>query len=116
MRQRRATLIRGNGARYVGKRLLVGITYETEDGEFLTREQFHGVIVAADKSGVIVERSDTNERVSLPPQLEKAQPGEYRLKSTGELVVDPDFVATWRLTKPVADPDLAGDSGGGTGG
>ncbi len=34
----------------------------------------------------------------LPPDVrtfEEARPGEYRLRSTGEIVVDPDFTSTW---------------------
>jgi len=40
---------------------------------------------------------------TLPPDLsstKRAPRGEYKLHSTGEIVVDPDFIATWNLTKP----------------
>jgi hypothetical protein len=90
--------IAGDGRRYVGKRLLVGITYETAAGDFLSREQLHGRIVEAGEGGIVLERADTGERVSLPPMLQEAEPGEYRLWSTGEVVVDPDYFArfTWK--------------------
>ena len=39
--------IQGDGSQYLGKRLLVGITYEDHDGELIRREQFHGLIVEA---------------------------------------------------------------------
>ncbi len=88
----------GDGRSYIGKRLLVGITYETADGEFLSQDQFHGVIVEAGEGEILLERDDTGERMSLPPMLQEAEPGEYRLRSTGEVVVDPDYFArfTWR--------------------
>jgi hypothetical protein len=38
----------------------------------------------------------------LPPDvrpLEEAPRGEYRLRSTGDLVEDPDYVCTWTLTR-----------------
>jgi hypothetical protein len=40
----------------------------------------------------------------------RAEPGEYRLASTGEVVMDPDLLANWTVT---ADPDAreAGWSG-----
>jgi len=39
----------------------------------------------------------------MPPDLDAiapAKPGEYRLKSTGEIVVDTDFLATWEVRQP----------------
>lgn len=97
------TRITGDGSQYVGKRLLVGVSYEDSDGELLRQEQFHGPIVAASGNGIVLERSDTGERVSLPPQLMPAPPGEYRLRSTGEVVVDPDYLARWVKKEPPPD-------------
>jgi hypothetical protein len=94
------TRISGDGSRYLGKRLLVGITYEDEEGETVRQEQFHGLIVEAGEEGIVIERSDTGERRSLPPELMPARPGEYRLRSTGEVVVDPDYLAKWVMKAP----------------
>jgi len=85
----------------VGKRLLVGVTHRNHDEEVTRREQFHGEVVRATKSGGIILRlNDSTEERALPPDLsviEEADPGEYRLKSTGELVINPDYVATWTV-------------------
>ncbi|MBV9443741.1 MAG: hypothetical protein JO217_13755 [Acidobacteriaceae bacterium] len=43
----------------------------------------------------MIERADTGTRVILPPQVEVARPGEYRLRTTGEVVSDPDYLARW---------------------
>ena len=59
--------IRGDGSQYLGKRLLVGITHEDHDGELIRLEQFHGLIVEAGEGEIVIERSDTGERQSLPP-------------------------------------------------
>jgi hypothetical protein len=83
-----------NGETFVGKRLLVGIRW-TSKGELAREEQFNGVIVEADEEGLVVERADTGSRVVLPPQLQAAARGEYRLRATGEVVIDPDYLATW---------------------
>jgi hypothetical protein len=32
--------------------------------------------------------------------MKQAPVGEYRLKSTGEVVVNPDYVASWTITEP----------------
>jgi len=42
----------------------------------------------------------------LPPDLrafQDAPPGEYRLRSTGEVVVDPDFISSWTINRPPPD-------------
>lgn len=94
------TRISGDGSQYIGKRLLVGITYEDRAGKLIRQEQFHGLIVEAGEGGIVIERNDTGERKSLPPDLTEARPGEYRLRTTGEVVVDPDYLAKWIMKEP----------------
>jgi hypothetical protein len=89
----------GDYERYLGKRLLVGITYETHRGEFIRQEQFHGPIIRADERAIVIERADGAGLMSLPPGAAAAEPAAYRLRSTGE-VVRPDFVATWIFRDP----------------
>jgi hypothetical protein len=39
----------------------------------------------------------------MPPALddiESAPAGEYRFRETGEIIVDPDLMANWTITKP----------------
>jgi hypothetical protein len=85
-----------DGEAFIGKRLLVGIRW-TSNGEVVRHEQFHGLIVEADHEGLVIERADTGTRVVLPPQLRAASRGEYRLRATGEVVRDPDYLATWKF-------------------
>lgn len=84
------------GKGFVGKRLLDGVRW-TSKGEVVREEQFHGLILEADQEGLVIERADTGARVVLPPQLKVAAPGEYRLRATGEVVRDPDYLATWKI-------------------
>jgi hypothetical protein len=86
--------IGSDGEAFVGKRLLVGIRW-TSKGEVVREEQFHGLILEADHEGVVLERADTGSRVVLPPQVQPAPRSEYRLRTTGEVVRDPDYLATW---------------------
>jgi hypothetical protein len=88
-------------AELVGKTLLVGITYLDENGEVLDQQQLHGVIEAAGE--LIRLRTPAGEIVELPPEIEPAGPGEYRVRATGEVVVDPDYLATWTVSQPAAD-------------
>ena len=99
------TRILGDGSEYIGKRLLVGITYQSHKGELIRQEQFHGLIVEADEGGIVIERNDTGEWQSLPPELMEAPPGEYRLRSTGEVVVNPDYLAKWIMEEPAPEGD-----------
>jgi len=92
----------------IGKRILVGITIEDKRGQFKRHEQFHGQVVSAsEEKGILLELQGTRigETKWLPPATnyyEKASPGVYSLRSTGETVKDPDFTCTWLLIQPDA--------------
>ena len=85
----------------IGKVLLVGITYYTHDNEYIEQKQFYGTVTEANKTLIRVKQKDGTD-FTLPPDLsstKRARQGEYKLRSTGEVVVNPDFLATWNLTK-----------------
>ena len=95
----------------LGRLVLVGLTYVTPDGEVIERVQVKGVVVRCDPATVHIEQADGGELLTLPPDLRPFQPapaGSYRLRSTGEVVLDPDYLATWTIRRPaveeVADP------------
>ena len=86
----------------IGKVLLVGITYYTHDNEFIEQKQYYGTVTQADESIIRIKEKDGTEH-TLPPDLsstKRAREGEYKLRSTGEVVVNPDFFATWNVNKP----------------
>ncbi|WP_414464246.1 hypothetical protein RLW55_05800 [Hyphomicrobium sp. B1] len=94
------------GQRLVGKIVLVGITYMEPDYETVIRqEQYFGTIVSADSMrGFQIDCMGglAGTTKFLPPDLRSlraAAPGEYRLRSTGEIVVNPDVISTWTLSK-----------------
>ena len=93
-------------AALIGKYVLIGLTYHDADGQLLEQRQMHGTIVAADaQHGIDVELKGVGygETYRLPPDLrplQPAPPGEYRLRSTGEVVTDPDLTCSWSVTKP----------------
>lgn len=90
----------------IGKSVLIGLTYYDHNDQFLEQQQVHGIIVSADQSkGFVVElRGERQgETFKLPPDVRPfsdAHPGEYRLRSTGEVVINPDLLATWIIRKP----------------
>jgi hypothetical protein len=93
-------------ARIIGKTVLVGITYPAREGQPERHEQFHGVVISADRShGIILalKGARAGEEHRLPAMttaLVPAKPGIYRLKTTGEDVVDPDYLTTWTIHPP----------------
>jgi hypothetical protein len=69
----------------------------------LQQEQFFGVVQSAHKrAGVLLNLKGTRAgcRYNLPPDLRSyfnACPGNYRLRSTNEVVTNPDFTVTFSV-------------------
>jgi hypothetical protein len=98
----------------IGKIVLLGLTFATADGEVVEQIQRHGVIEQADPDEGIGVRLVgpgqvwDGEVYVLPPDLRRfseATPGSYRLRSTGETIVDPDFTSTWEIRSPREEDD-----------
>ena len=85
----------------LGKHVLVGITKLDSAQNVVSQEQFHGVVTAIDST--IHIRLSTGADYTLPPDPASffpAAPGEYRLRTAGEIVLDPDFTASWTVQTP----------------
>jgi hypothetical protein len=88
----------------IGKCVLAGITYLASDGKTATSQrQYHGKITKAEPDvGFTIECEGVSagQTMVLPPDLRAfrlADRGEYRLRSTGEVVNDPDILTTWSI-------------------
>lgn len=92
----------------VGKYVLVGITRIDATGELIEKGERHGRITSVDgDAGIKVTLSD-GEVLTLPPDpdaFRDAKPGIYRLRSTGEEIVDPDLTTVWTIREPRDDPN-----------
>ncbi len=97
------------GESYIGKYILVGITYLDHKGSEIKRRQMHGIIESSDKNkGIKIALKGVYEGKSwnMPPDqrsIKKAKPGIYALKMSGEKIKNPDLLSTWTVTEP--DPD-----------
>lgn len=87
-----------------GRILLVGLAYFRADSNVpFEQEQLFGRVISADeKAGIVLslQGSRDGESFTLPPDtrsFQKASAGEYRLRSTGEVIVDPDFTVTFSI-------------------
>jgi hypothetical protein len=80
--------------------ILVGVTRMKPDGSY-TQEQHCGVAsIVTQENGIQVVQiaCDDGEFREYPfdeRTLEPAPPGEYRLRSTGQVIIDPHFLMTW---------------------
>lgn len=89
------------------KVMLIGMTYYTHDDQFIEQKQFWGKIIEAGEHRIIVQQKN-GEIISLPPDLRSvktAPPGTYRLRSTGEVIENPDFLSTWIVHEPEIKED-----------
>jgi hypothetical protein len=89
-----------------GQMVLVGLTYFDEGSEKpLEQQQLFGRVVHADEREGIplsLKGMRAGEQFNLPPDTRSfraAQPGDYRLRATGEVVVNPDFTVTFSIQK-----------------
>ena len=92
-----------------GKNFLVGITYLGTESHPEQNVEFAGIVMSVDPL-VSVDRG-TGELFTLPSvpdAFDRASPGEYRLRSNGEVVVDPDFVTSWTVSPPEQSADNPG--------
>ena len=90
-------------AELIGKLVLIGLT-EYDDAENVVKQwQLHGHIVETRKGeGIVValEGVRAGETYMLPPSTSafiKGNPGAYTLRTTKEVIHDPDLLATWRI-------------------
>jgi len=96
------------GKELLGKYVLVGLTYVKKSGELIREDQFHGVVQRVDPhEGILLSLrgKKEGEEYNLPPHTAAFTPaakGEYSLKSTDEVVVNPDFTSTWTIEQPDA--------------
>ncbi len=90
---------------YVGKYILVGVTYVDSAGQVESSVQMHGVVESASQDGVTIalKGERLGQSWTMPADLSAispAQPGRYELPETGEIVENPDFICTWMVQKP----------------
>jgi hypothetical protein len=82
----------------IGRRIIVGITYEDHLQRPLSEEQYHGRIIRANAhEGIVIQTPAGDEKV-LPADLRSvrgAKPGAYKLRSTGETIADAELTTAW---------------------
>lgn len=89
-----------NDDTFVGKRILVGLSYLDASGDLTEQIQLHGLISRISKHSLYFDRSDGGGEFSIPfeGKLEAGIPNAvYTLRSTGEEVSGVDYVVSWTV-------------------
>jgi hypothetical protein len=87
----------------IGKHILVGLTYLDHAGNVARQIQLHGHISQVGEHSIRFERADGEGEFSVPHDdaLTPVDPkAVYKLRSTGEVVTNLDFVASWTIHPP----------------
>jgi hypothetical protein len=90
-------------AALVGKHVVVGFTFVDADQKPIRLTQIHGHVVRVNHNeGIVLKKAD-GEEFRLPPTLdgfEKAPEDTVcRLRSTGEVVEDPDYLVSYTVNQ-----------------
>jgi hypothetical protein len=84
-----------------GKTFLIGLTFIDKEDKLIEQYQTHGTVSELTNDGLIkIERKDKTI-FQMPYDKEtinKAEKGEYKLRATKEVVIDPDFIMTWEIS------------------
>jgi len=92
-------------AELLGKLVIAGFTFVKRDGSLDEQKQFFGRVEVADRLvGIVLalEGRESGRKFTLPADtrgFKVAPPGHYRLSSTGEVVVDPDYTISYTGSK-----------------
>ena len=88
----------------VGKTILLCVSYVDHEEVQTGQMQWFGTITeVSNAKGIVIALRNDRTHCALPPDLSalrRAKPGEYRLRATGEVITDPDYITTWTCKEP----------------
>lgn len=87
------------GDEYIGRTLLLGLNVLDPEGRLKRQEQHVGTIMVVDvEQGILVAIDRDGRTLGIPGDpavIERAPPARYRLRSTGQVVSTPDYLAEY---------------------
>jgi hypothetical protein len=84
-----------------GKVFLIGLTFIDNEGELIEQYQTYGIVSELTDDGLISIKRKDNSIFQMPydkDTINKADKGEYKLRATKEVVIDPDYIMTWEIS------------------
>lgn len=88
---------------FVGKKILVGLTYLNANGDVREQLQLYGYISSVGDDTIAFQKTDGSGQFSIPfdGQLDAADPEAiYTLRSTSESLTGVDYVASFTIHPP----------------
>ena len=94
-----------------GKTFLIGLTFIDADGQVIEKYQTHGTALKLTVDGFFKIKREDKSIFTIPyarDTIKAAKEGEYREKTTGEIIKNPDLIMTWeiKVTDPAAIEDI----------
>lgn len=89
-----------------GKLFLVGLTFVDKNGKVIERYQTHGTVKRLTNDGIFKIQRDDRSIFRIPydkDTIKLAKDGQYREKTTGEVIDNPDFIMTWEIVTDQTD-------------
>jgi hypothetical protein len=86
---------------YKEKVFLIGLTFLNKEGTVIEQYQTHGTFSELTDSGIIKISKLDKSIFHLPydkETIKKAEKGDYKEKTTGIVVKNPDFIVMWEIT------------------
>jgi hypothetical protein len=83
-----------------GKVFLVGLTFIDQEGEIIEVYQTHGIVTKLTIDGFFKIRREDDSIFTIlynKDTIKAAKEGEYREKTTGETIKNPDFIMSWEI-------------------
>ncbi len=83
------------------KVFLIGLSFVDKNGNLVDQYQTHGTIIELTDDGLFKIKREDNSIFQMPYDkntIKKADKGEYREKSTGQIIINPDYIMTWEIT------------------
>lgn len=87
----------------LGKSILIGVSVIDSEGNCESQQQMHGLVKSASETDgilILLNGCFLGNEWKMPPDtscINVAEPGEYNLKATGEVIKNPDFLCTWEV-------------------
>jgi len=86
---------------YNEKVFLIGLTFLNKEGTVIEQHQTHGTFSDLTDSGIIKICKPDNSIFQIPydkKSIKEAEKGEYKEKTTGMVVKNPDFIVIWEIS------------------
>jgi len=89
-----------------GKLFLIGLTFIDQDEKVIEQYQTSGIVDELTDEGFIRFNRSDGSLFQIPydkSSINKAAEGEYTEKSTGNIIINPDFLTSWTINVKTTD-------------